>query len=125
MKKIFIMMFGLLFVASAAFASPTAKDDMVTINYVDSQSLFIAVEILMVWYLLSHLKILSKIFSRRFGLFVLIMIFLRFVFNHDFDNEGVGSLVFLVDVLFLIFLSYIIFKIYKFKKETTLKTLSK
>ena len=40
MKKIFIMMFGLLFVASAAFASPTAKGDMVTMNKVDSQVLF-------------------------------------------------------------------------------------
>jgi len=40
MRKIFIMMFGLLFVASTTFASPSVKGDMVTMNKVDSQVLF-------------------------------------------------------------------------------------
>ena len=40
MRKMFIMMFGLLFVASAAFASPSTKGDMVTMNKADSQVLF-------------------------------------------------------------------------------------
>jgi hypothetical protein len=40
MKKIFIMMFGLLFAVSTAFASPTAKGDMVVMNKADSQFLF-------------------------------------------------------------------------------------
>jgi len=40
MKKLFIMMFGLLFVASATFASPSAKGDMITMSKADSQVLF-------------------------------------------------------------------------------------
>jgi hypothetical protein len=40
MKKILIMMFGLLFAVSTVFASPTAKGDMVVMNKADSQFLF-------------------------------------------------------------------------------------
>jgi hypothetical protein len=40
MRKFFIMMFGLLFVASTAFASPSVKGDIVTMNKADSQILF-------------------------------------------------------------------------------------
>ena len=40
MKKLFIVMFGLLFVASTTFASPIAKGDMMSISKTDSQVLF-------------------------------------------------------------------------------------
>ena len=40
MKKLFIVMFGLLFVASATFASPSAKGDMMSMSKADSQVLF-------------------------------------------------------------------------------------
>ncbi len=40
MNKFFIMMIGLLFTASAVFASPNAKADFVTLDKVDSQVLF-------------------------------------------------------------------------------------
>ncbi len=40
MKKLFIMMFGLLFVASATFASPSANGDMMSMSKTDSQVLF-------------------------------------------------------------------------------------
>ena len=40
MKKIFIIMIGLLFTASAVFASPNTKVDIATLNNTDSQMLF-------------------------------------------------------------------------------------
>ncbi len=40
MNKFFIMIIGLLFTASAVFASPNAKADFVTLDKVDSQVLF-------------------------------------------------------------------------------------
>ena len=40
MKKIFIIMIGLLFTASAVFASPNTKVDFDTLNNTDSQILF-------------------------------------------------------------------------------------
>ena len=81
--------------------------------------ILVGVEILMVWYLLSHLKILSKIFRKSFGFLILIAIFLRFVFNHSINGQSVGILVFLVDIIFIAFLSYIVLRIHKFKKGKT------
>jgi len=40
MKKIFIIMIGLLFAASAAFATPSSKGDMLSMNKADIQILF-------------------------------------------------------------------------------------
>ncbi len=40
MKKIFIMMIGLLFAVSTAFASPSTQSDVVTMSKADSQALF-------------------------------------------------------------------------------------
>jgi len=70
----------------------------------------------MTWYLLSHLKILKKIFSTRFGVLTLVAIFLRFVFNQSLQGQFVGIFILLVDVIFIVFLSYIVLTIHKFKK---------
>ena len=79
--------------------------------------IFAGVEILMTGYLLSHLKILKKIFSASFGFLILVAVFLRFVFNQSLQGQVVGIFVLLVDIIYMAFLSFIVLTIHKFKKE--------
>ena len=121
MSKIFIMIINLFFAASATFASPSDYSDTRAL-FTDSSmvlvgNILVGVEILMVWYLLSHLKI----FRKSFGFLILIAIFLRFVFNNSIHDQSVGILVFLVDIIFVAFLSYIVLAIHKLKKRKNIK----
>ena len=113
MKNIFIMIIGLLFIASAIFASGDMDNADSSLDLVGN--ILVGVEILMIWYLLSHIKIIRKIFKQSFGFLILIAILLRFIFNNSLDDQSVGILVFLMDIIFMAFLSYLVSTIYKFK----------